>query len=56
MLEASEDWINEDSEDLNKTEDDVISAGLELAAYCQDVMLVARELWCISAIGMKEAI
>lgn len=53
IVEAPEDWI---SEGFYETEDDVISAGFELAKFCKDVMLVARELWGISAIGMKEAI
>ena len=53
MLEAPEDWINEE---MYETEEKVSLAGEELAEHCQDVMLVARELWWISFIGLKEAI
>ena len=53
MLEAPEDWTDEE---MYETEEEVSMAGEELAEHCQDVMVVAREIWWISFIGMKEAI
>ena len=53
MIEDPEDWV---SDGLYETEEEVIADGEELAKFCQQLMVVARQLWSVSYVGLDNVV
>lgn len=52
--ESPEDWVVPGGP--YETTDAVIAAGEDLAAYCQKLVVIAKQLWVISSVGVEQAI